>query len=153
MRRRDFITGISGAAVAWPLAARAQQRNLPLIGYLWPGPAEAAATPRFFEGLAETGYVVSRNVSIEYRWADDLSQMPALVADIIRLRPAVILAGGSAAALAAKTATSTIPIVFGIGDDPVRLGLVAALNRPGGNLTGATNLNVEARREAFRDGR
>jgi putative tryptophan/tyrosine transport system substrate-binding protein len=139
----------SRGAAAWPMAARAQQRNLPLIGYLSPGPAEAAAAPPFFEGLAETGYVVGRNISVEYRWADDLSQMPTLVADIIRLRPAIIRAVGSAAALAAKSATSTIPIVFGIGDEPVRLGLVAALDRPGGNLTGATNLNVELEEKRF----
>jgi len=145
IRRREFIAGLVGAVVVQPvlrpLAARAQQRDLPLIGYL--GLASAGPPPAFLQGLAGTGYAVGRNVRIDYHWAEDLTRIPALVAELVRRRPAVICVNGSAAALAAKAATTTIPIVFGIGDDPVRLGLVASLNRPGGNLTGTTNLNVE----------
>jgi putative ABC transport system substrate-binding protein len=142
MRRRNFIT-LLGSAAAWPLAARAQQQGLPLVVYFGTPPQGGTAPPAFIEGLAETGYVAGRNVRIEYRWAESSAQMPALVADLVRLQPAVILASGSAAALAAKRAASTIPIVFATGDDAVKLGLVATLNRPGGNLTGATNNNVE----------
>jgi putative ABC transport system substrate-binding protein len=142
MRRRDFIAILGGAAATWPLAVHSQPQTLPLVGFLGIGLAQSAP-PGFLEALAETGYVPGRNIRIEYRWAENASQMPALVADLVRLQPAVILANSSAAALAAKPATSTIPIVFGIGDDPVKLGLVASLNRPGGNLTGTTNVNIE----------
>jgi putative ABC transport system substrate-binding protein len=146
IRRREFITLLGGAA-AWPLAARAQQ-GLPLVGCLGLVLAQGqTAPPEFLEGLAEMGYVAGRNMRIEYRWAENAGQMPALAADLVRLQPAVIYAYSSAAALAAKAATSTIPIVFGSGDDPVRLGLVASLNRPGGNLTGTTNLSIELERK------
>ena len=139
IHRRDFITLLGGAA-AWPVVVRAQQQGLPLVGFFGFPPQ---AGPALLEGLAETGYVAGRNVRIEYRWTESAAQMPALVADLVRLRPAVIFANGTAAALAAKGATSNIPIVFATGDDAVKLGLVASLNRPGGNLTGTTNNNIE----------
>jgi putative tryptophan/tyrosine transport system substrate-binding protein len=137
MRRREFIARL-GSAAAWPVAVRAQQPTMPLIGLLG-----IATPPAFLEALAETGYVIGRNVRFEYRWTEDASQMPALAADLVKLRAAVIFAGTLAGALAAKAATAIIPIVFAIGDDPVRLGLVASLSRPGGNVTGATNVTVE----------
>jgi len=139
VKRRDFIAGL-GATAAWPLASQAQQQSLPIVAYL---SASRALPPALLNGLTESGYAIGRNVRIERRTTEDARQLPALVADLVRLQPSVISAQASAVALAVKAATSTIPIVFGIGDDPVRLGLVASLNRPGGNLTGATNLNVE----------
>jgi putative ABC transport system substrate-binding protein len=142
MKRREFIAGL-GSAAAWPVVARAQQATMPVIGYLSVASAGPIAPSAFLEGLAETGFIVGRNAKIEYRWAADASQMPAMAADIVRLQPAVIVALLSSAAIAVKAATSTIPIVFGTGDDPVKLGLVSSLNHPGGNVTGATNLNVE----------
>jgi putative ABC transport system substrate-binding protein len=147
MRRREFMALFCSAAASAPLGARAQQPTMPAIGYLSSSRPEALRgnVAAFHQGLNESGYFEHRNAVIEYRWAEDqYDRLPALAADLVRRRVAVMVATGALpVALAAKAATSTIPVVFAIGGDPVQLGFVANLSRPGGNLTGVTNLNTE----------
>jgi putative tryptophan/tyrosine transport system substrate-binding protein len=144
MRRREFIAGL-GSAAAWPVVARAQQRAVPVVGFLLPaGDDYKNITVPFLQGLKETGYVEGLNVAVEYRHAENqVDRLPALAADLVRRRVAVIVVIGPAGASAVKAATTTIPIVFVAGGDPVALGLVASLNRPGANVTGIVLLQAE----------
>jgi len=147
VRRRDFIKVVAGSTAIWPLAARAQQPAMPVVGFLNAASAQVYTRQlaAFLKGLSETGYVDGRNVTIEYRWAEGHNdRLPAMAADLVRRQVTVIAATTTPAALAAKAATTTIPIVFELGTDPVRLGLVASFSRPGGNVTGATQANLEA---------
>src|ERR1700751_2954339 len=148
IRRRELVFALGGAAAAWPLGARTQQPALPTIGFL-SGASSAKYQPfvtAFKEGLKQPDYVEGRNVAIKYRWAEgQFDRLPKLAADLVVDQPTVIMASGNAAAVAAKTATATIPIVFTSGFDPIQIGLVASFNRPEGNITGVYTLRLRRR--------
>jgi putative tryptophan/tyrosine transport system substrate-binding protein len=146
MRRREFIKVIAASAAAWPIAARAQQASIPVVGFINAASAQnyTRQLAAFLKGLGESGYVDGRNVAVEYRWAEGQNdRLPAMAADLVHRQVAVMAATSTPAALAAKTATTTIPIIFELGSDPVELGLVASLSRPGGNVTGVIQWNIE----------
>jgi len=146
MKRREFVIFASGAAIGWPIAARSQQPTMPVLGFLNVESAQGYAGPlaAFLKGLGETGFVEGHNVAIEYRWAEGhVERLPEMAADLVRKQVTVIAATSTPAAIAAKAATTTIPIVFESATDPIRLGLVPSLNHPGGNVTGATQTNAE----------
>jgi len=148
MRRRDFIKAIAGSTAAWPISARAQQQPMPVVGLLnptWPDTTNTDRLRAFRQGLKDTGFVEGENITFEYRWAEGQNgRLPALAADLVRRQVAVLFSsGGSSVALVAQRATNAIPIVFIVNDDPVKLGLVKSLARPGGNLTGINIFNAE----------
>ena len=148
--RREFIAALGGAAVAWPLAAGAQQPAMPVIGFLYFGWPDTNMVATFRKGLSEAGYFEGRNLAIEFRSAqNDTARLSELAADLVRRQVAAIAAPSGTAALAARAATTTIPIVFNTAGDPVQMGLVASLNRPGGNVTGVANMHMEVAAKRF----